>query len=100
VVPVCTLIVVVLSSFVSISVCCALLTGLLASLVLSTFASPTSDFTIPVGVLITGDVFLTVSQVPVDVVTPVPQLATGSVQVTWVVRFINALVITCHTIVI
>jgi hypothetical protein len=31
-------------------------TGLLASVVLSTFARPTSDFVIPVGVLITGDV--------------------------------------------
>ena len=43
-------------AFKSRAVCCAVETGLLASLVLSTFPRPTSPLTIPVGVLITGDV--------------------------------------------
>lgn len=36
------------------TVCCALDTGLLASLVLSTLASPTSVLVMPVGLLTTG----------------------------------------------
>ena len=44
------------ASFASKAVCVAVETGLLASDVLSTFARPTSDFVIPVGVLITGEV--------------------------------------------
>ncbi len=40
--------------FKSKAVCVAVLIGLFASVVLSTFARPTSPFTIPVGVVIEG----------------------------------------------
>ena len=42
--------------------------GLLASEVLSTFARPTSDLTIPVGVVISGDVRVLFERVCVPVV--------------------------------
>ena len=43
-------------AFRSSAVCVAVETGLFASVVLSTFESPTSSFTIPVGVVILGEV--------------------------------------------
>ena len=43
-------------AFKSNAVCCVVLTGLFASEVLSTLPRPTSPLTIPVGVVITGEV--------------------------------------------
>ena len=68
-------------TFRPIAVACAVLTGLSASLVLSTFPRPTSFLTMPVGVVRAGLVDKTTDPVPVEVVTPVPPFNTGSVPV-------------------